>query len=198
MHHHSAWVDPIFWQKMALSPFGLWFVSIVVFCAQKSGLYGRRKGFQVRYAKPMQQRISFLIFTASLPWIATDFGPFSTHWPMWTVFGILLPSGLVYLSGPNEVTFDLDRRSYTAKFGWPFAPKVWAGPLADVSHFNVGCSGGTCYLIVRWKPKRMGIMIGSFGSKAKAEAAAAEVTKLLGLDIPIKAAGSTSRSVPRI
>ena len=183
--------DAHFWRVMATSPFMLWFIGLVIFFCQRSGLYGKQAGSQVRYAKPVQQRVFPLIILASLLWIVVIVGP--AHY---VELGLIV-AGLVplfaYMAGPSEITIDIDTKTYIAKFGWPIVPKAWAGPLSDISRLGVGCTSGNCILTIRWKQKRAGIIIGAFGSRAKAEAAAAQVAKLLEIDVTIGSAGRTGQ-----
>ena len=74
---------------------------------------------------------------------------------------------------------------------------MWVGSLSDVRRLDVGSSEGTRYLIVRWKQKRMGIILGTFGTRAKAEAAGTQLLKLLGIDVPIGNSGSTNQTSAR-
>ena len=188
-------MDAHFWRTMATSPFVLWFIGLVIFFCQRSGLYGNQKGSRIIYAKPFQQRIFPLTILASFPWIAAIVGP-DVYVEMGLTFVGLLPI-FAYLAGPSELQIDLDRNTYAAKSGWPMISKVRSGPLSDVSRLDVTYAKGNALLIVRWKQQKAGIIIGSFGTRAKAEAAGTQVARLLGIDVPVGRAEVAGRMTTR-
>lgn len=181
-------VNVDFWAWLAATPIVLWLVSSILILAQRPGLYKKRFGSQMRYAKPIQQRLGYLLIAVSLPWAATWQHPIKWYWPSYAVAaGLSLV--LIYLSGPNQIQVDTERQVYTAKYGWPFRPKVWYGSLDEVAKLHITNTEGFYLLIVRWKVRRPGICIGCFWSRSKAEEAAAEIANGWNMNLPIGNAG---------
>ena len=183
----------IMFQSMFLAgPIALWVLSPLILVAQRSGLYMKQSSSCIQYRKPMQQRIGYLLLAASLPWSATYLQPFSWHWPEYIV-AIGLALGLVYLSGPSEVIIDVNKRTYTFRSGWPLTPKIKHGSLEDILALKISknTESGLYMLILRWKAKQGGLVIGQFWSKSRVEAAAVQVLKSLDIQVPIDYLGAT-------
>ena len=98
------------------------------------------------YRRPWLFRAVFLFFSLvglSLPFlaaadIASRHNPDYSPLPMAVlVFG---GPGLVFfwLSGPDDLHFDLDERSYRHIKGWPFFAKTRTGPVSDFWGVYVG------------------------------------------------------------
>lgn len=157
---------------------------MILLYAQKAGLYRKQRGSLIRYARPLQQRLGFLIFAASLVWMGL-WWPFSVYW-FYSLCLFCAAVLCIYLAGPNEVHIDLDRRTYRAQRGWPLWPKYWSGPLTDISGVVVSQNNQsyTWMVVMHWKTGRRKIVLGQFSKQAKAEAAAAQVIESLGIDVP--------------
>ncbi len=184
--HHQLW----FQETMEYGPYCLWLTSFLIYCTQQSGLREKQSGSQIKYAKPMQERISLLVFAVSLPWVAA-----TSYLNAWYLFvSVILMLSVVNLSGPSEVTINLEKRTYLARDGWPFAPKVWSGPIEEISEIQfISPRGASGFLIAWWKARRTAITLGQFGDRAEAEAAATQVANLLGMEVSGEATERTIR-----
>ncbi len=172
-----------FWANPGL----FWVLSVLVFLSQRTGLYERESGYYIRYFKPIPQRVSCFLLAISFPWAATYLKPFSWHWPEY-IISLALAVGLIYLSGPSEILINIDKKIYTVRSGWPLLPKIQRGTLEEISGIRITRNSEGCnyMLSLRWKYKQGGILIGQFGSKNKAEEAAARVQRSLQIKVPIE------------
>ena len=179
------WLDPVFWRKMLISPFGFWFASLVILCCQRSGLYRRKAGVRLRYAKPLQGRVFFVLFAAGLLWMLLLLRPLSQLWPL-DIFYIGIAAGALYMAGPGGMWINLENKTYLAKHGGPLVSVSWRGRLNDILGVKVVKNyNNTWMLMLCWRTRQDRIVTGRFSRQQEAEAAACQVTKDLGIDIPV-------------
>ena len=114
--------------------------------------------------------------------------------PVWAYFalffGVLIAAGfgglMLYLSGPRDLSLNLDRHTYQFISGWPQCPRVQAGPWEDmagvyVRHFS-GRSGVRYIVEIAWRCERRSCpILGRFGREEDAKALADQMAALLGL-----------------
>lgn len=176
---------PFYWAMATRTPFGLWLAAWIVLFTQRYGLFQKGTGSHLRYARPMQLRISPLMFLAGMVWALLIIGSFSTMWRL-EVLGILGALLYVYLtSGPSEMRIDLDRKTFKAIEGPPLVPKTWEGPLADLTSINIAYNVGVYSLHLHWKGRVRGICVGKFNTRPKAEDGADELASRLRINVPI-------------
>ncbi len=122
----------------------------------------------------------------------------------WFCFGILevvcLPFAafFLYLSGPEYLDLDLNRRTYRYVFGWPFLPQVQRGLWEDIAGVYVwdrnrgrlsGYSVGIAWKSNRMRSRLLGVrspVLGTFdglGRLDRANRMAEEITSLLGVSL---------------
>lgn len=104
------------------------------------------------------------------------------------VFGLLFfacLSGLAFrFSGPDDVYFDTERKTYHLVKGSPFSAKTCTGPLSDFWGVYVGqTQGKSAYFCVgvTWWGGKGNVTLERFSSKAQAERFAATLMSSLEL-----------------
>ena len=118
----------------------------------------------------------------------------------WFCFGFMEIGCLAFavlffhLSGPQYLTFDLNRRTYRYVLGWPFRPQVQEGPVEDIAGVyvwdrNRGRLSGYCVGIA-WKDKKLSqwqaTHLGTFdglGRLDRANQLAQKIADVLGLPL---------------
>ena len=110
----------------------------------------------------------------------------------WALFGLLeiicigvgLP--LLYLSGPNELFLDVDRRTYRHVYGWPFRPRVREGSWEEMAGVYIWCRRmNEQYIVgIAWKrPRSHSPVLGAFSRPNQADWWAEGVAATL--DLPL-------------
>lgn len=78
----------------------------------------------------------------------------------------------LHLSGPDDIAFDLEQKTYRYVKGWPFSPKTRTGIMKDFWGVYVGRrQGGNRYFWVgvTWWGGRDSVTLERFGNKEAAE-----------------------------
>ncbi len=102
--------------------------------------------------------------------------------------GILLFGGgsllFFWLSGPDDLSIDLEQRTYRHVKGWPFFPKTRTGPISDFWGVYVGRTQGKSRYFcvgVTWWGGKGSVTLKRFSSKMHAERFAASLMSDLEL-----------------
>ncbi len=85
-----------------------------------------------------------------------------------------------WLSGPNDIYFDLQQRTYRYVKGWPFFPKTRTGSLSDFWGVYTGRKRSSFCVGVTWWGGG-NVTLESFSDKMKAEQFAATLRAMLEL-----------------
>ena len=106
------------------------------------------------------------------------------------VFGLLfflcLSALAFWFSGPDDVYFDLDQRTYRLVKGSPFSAQIRSGPVSDFWGVYVGrTQGKSAYFCVgvTWWGGKGNVTLERFSSKMQAERFAASLMSNLGLKL---------------
>ncbi len=94
-----------------------------------------------------------------------------------------LPTSLVYLSGPNDIRLDGDQRTYERTTGWPWNPVTQIGSFEDIKGVCVSPDGQAMLLMNRRTFPYKGVVLGSSGTQATAQALAEDVSREFGFPI---------------
>ena len=89
-----------------------------------------------------------------------------------------------YLSGPDDINFDLEQRTYRHTKGWPFFAKTRRGTMKDFWGVYVGRTRGDSRYFcvgVTWWGGKGNVTLERFSNKMHAERFAAVLRAMLGL-----------------
>ena len=97
----------------------------------------------------------------------------------------------LYLAGPDDLIFDLNRRTYRYVFGWPLGWRVYEGPWEDMAAVCVPMTEQSYYVRIVWKDNKMRarfkcFSLGNFygpGRSDRATRLAEETAAKLGLPL---------------
>ena len=97
---------------------------------------------------------------------------------------------IYYLSGPNDLFINLDRRTYRLVHGWPHSPQVKTGSLDEIAGIFVSCLRINADYVVGivWKDdwkigRKWYVLLGRFSRSGKADRLAQKATAALNLPL---------------
>ncbi len=149
------------------------------------------------FRKPLSQRL----FAASLAFLVGVGGPISywysfmdatgseseiTRITFWAVFAVLcLVVGilLLWLFGPEELSLDLNQRTYHLVSGWPLVPTARSGDCSDIAGIYVRSTGkGNVFIGASWRySKKRFTPLGRFSRERPAKQFAQDIAFKLEL-----------------
>ncbi len=97
----------------------------------------------------------------------------------------------LYLAGPDDLTFDLNRRTYRYISGWPLGWRIHEGPWEDMAAVCVLMTDQSYYVRIVWKDNKMRarfkcFSLGNFNGAGRSDRAtrrAEETAAVLGLPV---------------
>lgn len=139
---------------------------------------------QMVYKHPFSERLGFFLLSMTFLILLVPIQTNSIAW-FYTVFDCITLLACLYLAGPQEIRFDLEKRTYYSLIGWPIFPKRRKGFIDEIAGIVVLTPRVDINLVsIKWKDsRRRDLTIAKFSNLARAKNAAVKAAKTLNISL---------------